>query len=107
MADVENPRLSRIKEKTLWRQFKILHTPGKKQLAAALYKLSVTVAVDDDDEDFLDDYKQELTTWRLECTLSLKAWGVRHHLSSYYLPHSNCIAEIAVTSVAISSADRK
>ena len=65
MADVENPRLSRIKEKTLWWHFKILHTPGKKQLAAyalsrrstvqaALYKLSVTLPNDDDDEDFVD-----------------------------------------------------
>ena len=29
---------------------------------------------------------------------SLKAWGVRHRLSSSYLPHSNCRAEIAVKS---------
>jgi hypothetical protein len=28
----------------------------------------------------------------------LKAWGVRHRLSSAYLPHSNCRAEIAVKS---------
>ena len=34
MAEVENPRLARIKEKMLWWQFKILHTPRKKQLAA-------------------------------------------------------------------------
>ena len=34
MAEVENPRLARIKGKTLWWQFKILHTPRKKQLAA-------------------------------------------------------------------------
>ena len=27
---------------------------------------------------------------------SLKAWGVRHRLSSAYLPHSICRAEIAV-----------
>ena len=71
MADVENPRLARIKEKTLWWQFKILHTPGKKQLAAdalsrrnklpaALFKLSVTVAGDDDDEDFLDDIQTRI-----------------------------------------------
>ena len=33
MADMENPRIARIKKKTLWWQFKILHTPGKKQLA--------------------------------------------------------------------------
>ena len=66
MADVENHRLARIKEKTLWWQFKILHTPGKKQLAAdalsrrsklpaALYRLSVTDINDDEDEDFLTD----------------------------------------------------
>jgi hypothetical protein len=29
---------------------------------------------------------------------SLKAWGIRHRLSSAYLPHSNCRAEIAVKS---------
>jgi hypothetical protein len=29
---------------------------------------------------------------------SLKAWGVRHRLSSAYLPHSNCRAEIDVKS---------
>ena len=29
---------------------------------------------------------------------SLKAWGVRHRLSSAFLPHSNCRAEIAVKS---------
>jgi hypothetical protein len=34
LADVENPRLARIKEKTLWWQFTIAHTPGKLQLAA-------------------------------------------------------------------------
>ena len=32
LADVDNPRLARIKEKMLWWQFKILHTLGKKQL---------------------------------------------------------------------------
>ena len=68
MADVENSRLARIKENTLWWQFKILHTPGKKQVAAdalsrrsklpaALYKLSVTVNNDEDDENFLADIK--------------------------------------------------
>ena len=34
LADVENPRLERIKKKTLWWQFTIVHTPGKLQLAA-------------------------------------------------------------------------
>ena len=29
---------------------------------------------------------------------SLKAWGVSHRLSSAYLPHSNCRAEIVVKS---------
>jgi hypothetical protein len=48
-----NPRLARIKERTLWWNFKILHTPDKKQLAAdaisrrnklpaALHKVSIT-----------------------------------------------------------------
>ena len=27
---------------------------------------------------------------------SLKAWGIRHRLSSSYNPHSNCRAELAV-----------
>ena len=27
---------------------------------------------------------------------SLKAWGIRHRLSSAYFPHSNCRAELAV-----------
>jgi hypothetical protein len=31
---VVNLRLARIKEKTLWWQFTIVHTPGKLQLAA-------------------------------------------------------------------------
>jgi hypothetical protein len=59
---MSHTRLARIKEKTLWWEFKILHTPEKNQLAAdalsrrsklpaALYKLSVTV--DNIDEDFL------------------------------------------------------
>ena len=34
MADVDNPRLARIKERTLWWQFKIILTPGKLQLVA-------------------------------------------------------------------------
>jgi hypothetical protein len=34
LANVENPRLARIKERTLWWQFTIIHTPGKLQLAA-------------------------------------------------------------------------
>jgi hypothetical protein len=32
LAVVENPRLARIKEKTLWWKFTIVHTPGKLQL---------------------------------------------------------------------------
>ena len=70
MADMENPRLARIKEKTLWWQFKIQHTPGKKQLAAnalsrrskipaALYKLSVTEN-NDADEDVLAYMKERI-----------------------------------------------
>ena len=62
LTDVENPRLARIKEKTLWWQFKIIHTPGKKQLAAdalsrrksklpaVLYRVSVDDKCDDDEE---------------------------------------------------------
>ena len=38
LADVENPRLAKIKERMLWWQFTIVHTPGKLQLAA--YALS-------------------------------------------------------------------
>ena len=34
LADVENPRLAKIKERTLWWNFKMVYTPGKKQLAA-------------------------------------------------------------------------
>ena len=34
LADVQNPRLARIKEKILWWQFTIIHTSGKLQLAA-------------------------------------------------------------------------
>ena len=34
LANVENPRLARIKERTLWWQFKIIHTLGKKQVTA-------------------------------------------------------------------------
>ena len=72
MADVENPRLARIKEKTLWWQFKIIHTPGKKQLAAdalsrrksklpaVLYRVSVTSKYDDDAEEIIEDIKIRL-----------------------------------------------
>ena len=34
LEDVKNPRLASIKERTLWWQIKIIHTPGKQQLAA-------------------------------------------------------------------------
>ena len=58
MAEAENPRLAKIKERTLWWNFKIIHTPGKKQLAAdaisrrrnipaVLYSLSIC---DEEDE---------------------------------------------------------
>jgi hypothetical protein len=61
LANVENPRLARIKEKTLWWQFTIVHTPGKLQLTAdalsrrktklpaTIYQLG-THERDDDDE---------------------------------------------------------
>ena len=34
LADVANTKLARIKERTLWWQFRIIHTPGKLQLTA-------------------------------------------------------------------------
>ena len=72
MADVENPRLARIKERTLWWQFKIIHTPGKLQLAADalsrrngklpanLYRLSATDS-EVVEEDLIDDLQLRLT----------------------------------------------
>ena len=73
LVDVQNPRLARIKERTLWWQFKIIHTPGKQQLAAdalsrrkstlpaALYKLTIdTTSVDD--EDVIDDVQIRFTS---------------------------------------------
>jgi hypothetical protein len=62
LPDVENPRLARIKEKTLWWQFTIVHTPGKLQLAAdalsrrktklpaTIYQLRIREPDDDKDE---------------------------------------------------------
>lgn len=63
LADIENPRLARIKERTLWWRFNVVHTPGKKQLAAdaishrkklpaALYGLSVLPSQGNDDGSF-------------------------------------------------------
>ena len=63
LADIENPRLARIKERTLWWIFQVVHTPGKKQLAAdaisrrkklpaALYGLSVLPSQGPDDDLF-------------------------------------------------------
>ena len=58
LANVQSPRLARIKEKTLWWQFTILHTPGKLQLAAdalsrrkgaAAYTVSVHAPIDDEE----------------------------------------------------------
>ena len=72
LADVENPRLARIKERTLWWQFRIIHTPGKMQLAADalsrrksklpanLYRLSAANS-DHDEEDAIDDLQLRLT----------------------------------------------
>jgi hypothetical protein len=68
LADVENPRLARIKEKTLWWQFTIVHTPGKLQLSAdalsrrktklpaTIYRLGIH-GQDDDDNEVADDLK--------------------------------------------------
>jgi hypothetical protein len=61
LPDIENPRLARLKERTLWWRFKILHTPDKKQLAAdaisrrnklpaVMYKVSVMELADDEEE---------------------------------------------------------
>jgi hypothetical protein len=62
LVDVNNPRLARIKEKTLWWQFTIVHTPGKLQLAgdalsrrktklsATIYQLRISEPDDEDDE---------------------------------------------------------
>ena len=59
LADVQNPRLARIKEKTLWWQFTIIHTPGKLQLAAdalsrrkgaSIYTVSVHKTVNEEQE---------------------------------------------------------
>ena len=68
LADVQNPRLARIKEKTLWWQFKIIHTPGKLQLAAdALSRrkgaTAYTVLVCnniDDEEEVMEDIRSRL-----------------------------------------------
>merc|ERR1712082_351044 len=52
-----SPRLARIKEKTLWWQFTIIHTPGKLQMAAdalsrrkgaTIYKVSVHDTADEE-----------------------------------------------------------
>jgi hypothetical protein len=62
LADVENPRLARIKERILWWQFTIVHTPGKLQLAAdalsrrktklpaTIYQLRIHDPEDEDEE---------------------------------------------------------
>ena len=69
LADVQNPRLARIKERTLWWQFRIIHTPGKKQLAAdaisrrsrrnelptSLHTVSVTDESNDDQLEMFDE----------------------------------------------------
>ena len=65
LADVQNPRLARIKERTMWWKFKIIHTPGKSQLAAdaisrrnrlptSLCYLSTGYELDDEEEIFTD-----------------------------------------------------
>jgi hypothetical protein len=69
LADVENPRLARIKEKTLWWQFTIVHTQGKLQLAADALsrrktKLPATIYMlgihkpDDEEEEVTNDLKR-------------------------------------------------
>ena len=34
LADIDNPRLAKIKEKLMWWKFKVIHVPGKRQDAA-------------------------------------------------------------------------
>ena len=67
-GDVENPRLARIKERTLWWQFTIIYTRGKLQLAAdalsrrktklpaTIYQLSIQDP-QDEEENIVDDLK--------------------------------------------------
>ena len=71
LTDAENPRLARIKERILWWQFKIIHTPGKLQLAADallnrkwklpsnLHRLSAADS-DVDKKDIIDDLQLRL-----------------------------------------------
>jgi hypothetical protein len=68
LADFVNPRLARIKERTLWWQFTIVHTPGKLQLAAdalsrrktklpaTIYQLRIHDP-EDEQEEIADDLK--------------------------------------------------
>ena len=72
LADVENLSLARIKERTLWWQFKVIHTPGNLQLAADalsrrksklpanLYRLSAK-DIEVVEEDIIDDLQLRLT----------------------------------------------
>ena len=65
---LENSRLARIKENTLWWQFTIVHTPGKLQLAAdalsrrktklpaTIYQLRIHEP-DDEEDDIANDPK--------------------------------------------------
>ena len=68
LADVQNPRLARIKERTLWWKFTIIHTPGKLQLAADVLsrrktKLPATIyrlGANDNEKNVADDLKTRL-----------------------------------------------
>ena len=75
LADIENPRLARIKEGALWWKFKIVHMTGKKQLAAdatsrrnklpaVMHKVSVTELDDDEEESAWNDIVAVLNSVR-------------------------------------------
>ena len=69
LADVENKRLAKIKEKTMWWRFEMLYNPGRTQNAAdalsrmkPLHMLYVSVTNVDDDDDTKDILGAELET---------------------------------------------
>ena len=71
LDSIENPRLVRIKEKTFWWDFKMLHVPGVRQEAAdaisrrqspkALYSVSVSLLADEGLMDMAEAYREEVT----------------------------------------------
>jgi hypothetical protein len=85
LADIENPRLAIIKERTLWWRFKILHTPGKKQLAAdaisrmnkQMNKVSVTELADNKEESAWKDIIALLKSIRGEMKAVMKSDNIK------------------------------